>query len=174
MQYKKVPFRQKDFHFKSRAIKALVKSDKSFQSDFSNIEIDKIIRMYDIPELQELNYSDDKIRKIFRRGIIESMSMLVKIKDNSGKLKSLTSINPGDYMPSFSTKYNVVIGRVWKDMDGQLRYLDDELIIIDLDFRYDYLISKYEKMVENGKRPEMTIEHLKTLERDIKINMLVQ
>lgn len=63
MQYKKVTFRQKDFNFKSRAIKAFLKSDKSFQSDFSNIEIDKIIQMYDVPEFKQLNYTDDQIRK---------------------------------------------------------------------------------------------------------------
>lgn len=101
--------------------------------------------------------------------------MLVKLTDSSKrKLIGLVALNPGDFVSSVSPKNNGVLGRVWKDMDGQLRYLDDELIIINLDFRYDYLISKYEKMVENGKRPEMIIEHLKTLEREAKINMLIQ
>lgn len=175
MQHKTAPFRHRDYTFKSEAMKLLYETDEYFKSDFSDSSIDNIIEMYDIPEFKELNYSVEHVRDIFRNGICESICMLVKINDSSDEIIKLISLNPLKYIVSLSSINSTdgLLSRVWKNIDSDLTYSDSELIIIDLTFRLDYLVTKYEKLVENGKRNKMDSECLNILKRDVKINELI-
>lgn len=175
MQYKEVPFSQKDFLFRIRALEILSETNESIKSDLNNFELDKIISMYNIPELNELGYTSDEIRKIFKRGIIDSLLMLVKVTDYSkGKAIALKQIDPHKLLPSFHDDGNPPFSKVWKDMDGNVMYYDDELILIDLGFRHNYLISKLEKMMELCIIPKLSTDYLNSLERESKIENLLK
>jgi hypothetical protein len=167
-----IPLTDMDYAFKLNAINLLLLYDEHFKNDLSDDIVNGCISMYEntIKPFRELNYTQEEIKDIFKRGLSNGYLAFEKITYN-GKLTQLYELNPLDLIPG-SKFNNGITERFWKNESTGIHYADEQILHISFEYFFSYLSSKYDTLNRLGERPSIS-EHLTKLEREHKINQLV-